>query len=70
MKKLLLFSLLFAVGASAKPAHKMNSAAPVAWRTDFDSALKEARRSGKPVFVDFYTDWCATRNSCAPLATG
>jgi len=58
MKKLLLCSLLLvpAVTASAKPAAK--KAAPVAWRTDFDSALKEGRRTHKPVFVDFYTDWC------------
>ncbi len=58
MKNLLLCSLLLvpAVVASAKPATK--KAAPVAWRTDFDSALKEARRTHKPVFVDFYTDWC------------
>jgi len=60
MKKLLLCSMLLvpALGASAKPAAKAGKNAPVAWRTDFDSALKEARRSGKPVFVDFYTDWC------------
>jgi len=32
---------------------------PTEWRTDYDSALKEARRSGKPMFVDFYTDWCS-----------
>lgn len=58
MKKLFLCSLLLvpAVTASAKPAAR--KVAPVAWRADFDSAMKEARRSGKPMFVDFYTDWC------------
>ena len=29
----------------------------LAW-TELDAALAEARRSGKPVLVDVYTDWC------------
>ncbi|RYX83347.1 DUF255 domain-containing protein [bacterium] len=62
MKKSLLFvSLLCAplVAAHAKPAKKA-SAKPsgVVWRTNFDVALKEAKKSGKPVFIDFYTVWC------------
>jgi thiol:disulfide interchange protein len=60
MKKILLCSLLLVPAlVHAKPAKKMAAkSASVAWRTDYDSALKEARKSGKPVFVDFYTDWC------------
>ncbi len=61
MKHLLLVSLLCVSAgvASAKPAKKIAAkVAPVAWRTDFDGAMKEARRAHKPVFVDFYTDWC------------
>ena len=64
MKKILLLSLLLlpAWGASAKPkvkhAKKVTKVRAVAWRTDFDAALKEARRSRKLVFVDIYTDWC------------
>ena len=66
MKKLLLCSLLclpvlalFPLSAQAKPAKKMAAkSASVVWRTDYDSALREAKKSGKPVFVDFYTDWC------------
>ncbi len=30
----------------------------VAWRTDLDGALAEARRTGKQVLVDFTADWC------------
>ena len=30
----------------------------ISWKSDFQSALKAARESGKPVMVDFYTDWC------------
>ncbi len=61
MKHLLMVSLLcVGVGAaSAKPAKKVAAkTASVVWRTDFDAAMKEARRTRKPVFVDFYTDWC------------
>lgn len=65
MKYLLCSLLLLSVSAGAKPAKrratqtaKAVQTAPVVWRTDYDRALQEARRSGKPVFVDFYTDWC------------
>ena len=30
----------------------------IAWRTDLDAALVEARQSGKLVLVDFMADWC------------
>lgn len=30
----------------------------VAWRTDLDAALAEARRTGKPVLADFSAEWC------------
>jgi|GEM_PF-1495939 thioredoxin-related protein len=30
----------------------------IIWKSDFQSALKSARESGRPVMVDFYTDWC------------
>ena len=37
------------------------SAAPgsaIAWRTDFDGALAEARAANKRVLVDFSAEWC------------
>ena len=33
-------------------------ASAIAWRTDFDAALAEARAGGKRVLVDFSADWC------------
>jgi thiol:disulfide interchange protein len=33
-------------------------ASTIAWRTDLDAALAEARTAGKPVFVDFTASWC------------
>ncbi len=28
------------------------------WNNDINSSLKEAQKSNKLVFIDFYTDWC------------
>ena len=28
----------------------------IRWETDFDAAVGKARRSGKPVFLDFWFD--------------
>lgn len=33
-------------------------AASFEWRTDFDAALAESARVGRPVFVDFQATWC------------
>jgi thiol:disulfide interchange protein len=33
-------------------------AASIAWRTDLDAALAEARSANKRVIVDFSADWC------------
>ncbi len=33
-------------------------ASTIAWRTDFDSAVAEARRTGRPLLVDFSASWC------------
>jgi thiol:disulfide interchange protein len=50
--------------ADAAPAPEATPKAPVKvpddiqWRTNFQAALQEARTSGKPLMVDFYTDWC------------
>ena len=34
------------------------SACAIAWHYDLRTALDKAGREGKPVLVDFYTDWC------------
>lgn len=28
-----------------------------AWKTDFDAALADAGEAGRPIILDFYTDW-------------
>ena len=42
--------------ARAKPAKKQ--IAKVNWQPSYAAAMKAAKRSGKPLFIDFYTDWC------------
>ena len=31
--------------------------ASVAWNTTYDAALADAGKSGRPILLDFYTDW-------------
>jgi thiol:disulfide interchange protein len=38
--------------ASAKPASQ------IAWQKSFESAMAQAKKSGKPEFVDFNATWC------------
>jgi thioredoxin-like negative regulator of GroEL len=33
-------------------------AATIKWEKSFDDALKKAKASGKPIFVDFWAEWC------------
>ncbi|MBD3425976.1 MAG: thioredoxin fold domain-containing protein [Candidatus Omnitrophica bacterium] len=35
-----------------------STAEALQWHRDLDRAIKKASASGKPVLVDFYTDWC------------
>jgi thiol:disulfide interchange protein len=38
----------------AAPAH----ASGIAWRSSLDAGIKEAKKSGKPILVDFWATWC------------
>ena len=29
------------------------------WHTDLNSALEEAKKTNKPIFIDFYAQWCS-----------
>jgi thioredoxin-related protein len=43
--------------AGAAPSSPGKTAAAPSWRT-WDAGLAEARKTGRPVLVDVYTDWC------------
>lgn len=49
---------LLAMALSTLFVSAPSRAAGIAWRTSLPSALKEAKKSGKPVFVDFSATWC------------
>lgn len=48
-------ALLLIGAASERPAPTI---APIRWEKKFDEALQLAQRSGKPLVVDFWAEWC------------
>lgn len=49
---------IFPAVLNAAPRKKTVAKVAIVWRTDMSVALKEARKTGKPIFIDVYTDWC------------
>ena len=45
-------------GVYYRAAHVAAPPSTIAWRSDLDAALAEARRTGRPVLVDFSASWC------------
>lgn len=43
-----------ATAAASRPA-----ATAIQWEPDFETAMQKAKKEGRPVMVDFYTDWCS-----------
>jgi thiol:disulfide interchange protein len=44
--------------AAPKSAPNVVAAKKIKWQSSWSAALKEAKRTGKPIFVDFYATWC------------
>ncbi len=43
---------------AATVAAKANAPTEIRWLTSMPAAIKESQRTGKPIFADFYADWC------------
>jgi thiol-disulfide isomerase/thioredoxin len=54
---------LLALTALFMTANSAISRADIAWESDYNSALSKSRMTSKPLFVDFYTDWCGVCKS-------
>jgi len=46
-------------GNNVPAANKIQKEAGISWYRSYDAALKVAKETGKPVFIDFYASWCA-----------
>ncbi|MEM8783766.1 MAG: thioredoxin family protein [Planctomycetota bacterium] len=53
-------ALLFSSAATVVWAGRPPSTASLDWQPWSEAAVAEAREAGRPVFVDFTADWCAT----------
>ena len=51
----LALALLLAGSAGEHPAPPTVA---IKWERKFDEALREAKRTGKPLVVDFWAEWC------------
>jgi thiol:disulfide interchange protein len=45
------FAAVLAVGCAKQ------AAPTIAWNTSYDTALADAGKTGRPILLDFYTDW-------------
>lgn len=48
-------AMVFAAGCAKNGVEK--APASIAWNTAYDAALADAQRTGRPILLDFYTDW-------------
>lgn len=68
MKRLSFIHILFGILVLAAGFRIWNDHRPlppskIEWRSDYASALSEASRTGKPLFVEFYATWCSACRS-------
>ena len=49
------FAMVLAVGCAQQKHEAARSS--IAWNTSYDAALADAGKSGRPILLDFYTDW-------------
>lgn len=49
------FAAALTFGCATK--HEATKAQSIAWNTSYDAALADAGSTGRPILLDFYTDW-------------
>jgi thiol-disulfide isomerase/thioredoxin len=54
----LALAVLLAAGSPAAAGRGPAAPPSIRWERSFDEALKKAHKSGKPVLVNFWADWC------------
>ena len=50
-------ALAIALAGSGCATKTSEKHAGIAWNTAFDAALTDAGKKGRPLLLDFYTDW-------------
>ena len=50
-------AMAFTLLAGGCATAKREAPTTIAWNTAMDAALTDAGRSGRPILLDFYTDW-------------
>ena len=53
----ILLMIAVAIPAIAQEAEKTAEKAQVQWGTSIEDAMKQSAETGKPVMMDFYTEW-------------
>jgi len=49
------FAAAMVAGGCAEP--RATAPTSMTWQTAYDAALADAGKSGRPILLDFYTDW-------------
>jgi len=57
--KFFLLFLVFLITLGCSRDHKPKELGHIEWRTDYQNALKEAQKEGRPIFVYFSAVWCS-----------
>ncbi len=50
-------AMAFTLLAGGCATAKKEAPATIAWNTAMDAALADAGKNGRPILLDFYTDW-------------
>jgi thiol:disulfide interchange protein DsbD len=58
-RRVLLMAVLVVIAVGVAWARRSSAGSPIAWLHDEGQAFSESQRTGKPVLVDAWAQWCA-----------